>query len=238
MLYCTYGYSTHCGLSIQAAIQLNDTHPALAIPELMRLFMDMEKLDWDQAWDLCVRTFAYTNHTLLPEALERWSVPLLERLLPRHLQIMYEINSRHLNVSASLDTVWVWIGKECVHAFTHVLNPFSPVPSPLLLPYSLTLTPPLSPHSHSSLLPYSLTLTPHFSPIPSLSLLTSPLFPHTHSSLFHSCRWCQNVGLVMLTRCVPCHLLKKVTRRRSTWPIWPLLAPMPSTELLLSTLTF
>ena len=172
MFCCTvrYRYSIHCGLSIQAAIQLNDTHPALAIPELMRLFMDMEKLDWDQAWDLCVRTFAYTNHTLLPEALERWSVPLLERLLPRHLQIMYEINSRHLDVSASLDTVWVWIRKECVHAFTHVLNPFSSVPSPLLLPYSLTLTPPLSPHSHFSVLPYSLTLTP-------------PLSPHSHSSL-------------------------------------------------------
>ena len=103
--------------------------------------------------------------------------------------------------------------------------PSSPTLSLTLLPYSLALLPPLLPHSPSSLLSYSLTLPP-------------PLLLHSPSSLLHSCRLCQSVGLVMLTRCVPCHLLKKATRRRSTWPIWPLLARMPSTGLLLSTLTF
>jgi starch phosphorylase len=83
-------------LAHKAAVQLNDTHPSLAVTELMRILVDLHNFRWDEAWKITVATLSYTNHTLLPEALETWPVELFERLLPRHLEIIYRINAQHL----------------------------------------------------------------------------------------------------------------------------------------------
>jgi starch phosphorylase len=87
-------------LPAHVAIQLNDTHPALAVPELMRLLIDAHGLEWQAAWDICRGVFSYTNHTLLPEALETWPIRMLEKIVPRHLEIIYRINREFL------DAVW------------------------------------------------------------------------------------------------------------------------------------
>ena len=97
------GHDTFDAFPAKVAIHLNDTHPALAIAELMRMLVDERDLSWDTAWEMTQSTMGYTNHTLLPEALEKWPVTLLERVLPRHLQIIYEINRRFM---AHVASVW------------------------------------------------------------------------------------------------------------------------------------
>ncbi|MFZ9545060.1 MAG: glycogen/starch/alpha-glucan phosphorylase [Hylemonella sp.] len=89
-------------LAEQVAIHLNDTHPAISVAELMRILHDEHDLDWDAAWSICTRTFSYTNHTLMPEALETWPVSLMARVLPRHLEIIFLINHHFLEVAARL----------------------------------------------------------------------------------------------------------------------------------------
>ena len=96
--YLRNGEKDWSQLPERVAIQMNDTHPALSVAELMRILLDHAQLSWDEAWEITVRTLAYTNHTLLPEALEKWPVELFEVLIPRHLQIIYEINHRFLDV--------------------------------------------------------------------------------------------------------------------------------------------
>lgn len=102
----------------KVAVQLNDTHPAVAIPELMRILVDEESMEWGDAWSICRKVFAYTNHTLLPEALEKWSVPLFERVLPRHLEIIYEINHQFLTTEVEAK----WPGDDAIKSRLSIIE--------------------------------------------------------------------------------------------------------------------
>ena len=101
----------------QIAVQLNDTHPTISIPELMRILLDEERLSWEDAWEICTRTFAYTNHTVLPEALEKWPVEQLQLLLPRHMEIIFEINRRFLE-----DVAGKWPGDDALLARMSIIE--------------------------------------------------------------------------------------------------------------------
>jgi glycogen phosphorylase len=109
-------------LPAKAAIQLNDTHPAVAVPELMRLLVDIYGLGWDEAWVITRKTLAYTNHTLLPEALEKWSVPLFAKVLPRHLEIIFEINRRFLEDEVEKK----WPGNDAMKARLSIIEESNP----------------------------------------------------------------------------------------------------------------
>jgi starch phosphorylase len=91
-----YDHARFDALADKVAIHLNDTHPAIAVPELMHRLVDVHRVEWDIAWGLCTRIFSYTNHTIMPEALETWPVPMMRNVLPRHLEIIFEINKRFL----------------------------------------------------------------------------------------------------------------------------------------------
>ena len=101
-------HSSIASFADKVAIQMNDTHPALAVAELMRVLIDDHELEWEQAWEITQKTLAYTNHTLLPEALEKWNVSLLERVLPRHMQIIFAINHQFLRSLSS----YTWVDGE------------------------------------------------------------------------------------------------------------------------------
>ncbi len=180
---------------LQCAIQLNDTHPAIGIAELQRILVDEEGLSWDDAWAVVVPTFAYTNHTVLPEALEKWSVGLMGHLLPRHLQIIYKINWHFMQSLQSM-------GKP------ELMAPLSIVEEGPEKKVQLQYRPlPATPLSHAT--------RPRL-----LHHLPPPPLPSPSSPLCCSCR-CLNscVPCVFLSaRCfTPC--------ARSAWPTWPSWAP-------------